>query len=62
MNFEPSDQQAFIRQAIDSGRYQTPEDAVRDAMARWEEHERSRVELLAALDEAEDDLCARTVS
>jgi putative addiction module CopG family antidote len=50
------DQEALIRQAIASGRYRTPEDAVRDAMARWEERERARVELLAALDEAEADL------
>lgn len=50
------DQEAFIRQAIASGRYQTPEEAVRDAMARWEESERARIELLTALDDAEGDL------
>jgi Arc/MetJ-type ribon-helix-helix transcriptional regulator len=32
------------------------EDAVRDALARWEEGERTRAELLSALDEAETDL------
>ena len=51
-----ADQEAFIRQAIDSGRYQTADDAVRDAMARWEEDERARLGLLAAFDEAESDL------
>jgi putative addiction module CopG family antidote len=50
------DQEAFVRQAIAEGRYQTAEDAVRAALARWEEEERSRIELLTALDEAEADL------
>lgn len=57
MNFVPDpDQEAFIRRGIASGRYRTAEDAVRDAMARWEEGERARVELLARLDEAESDV------
>jgi putative addiction module CopG family antidote len=57
MHFTPTpDQEAFIRQAIASGRYRTPEDALRDAMARWEQSERARIELLAALDEAEADV------
>ena len=55
VHFTP-DQEAFVRQAIASGRYQTAEDAVRDAMTQWEEKERRRVELMAALDEAEADL------
>ena len=55
MDFTP-DQEALIRQAIASGRYHTAEEAVHDAMARWEETERSRMEMLAALDEAESDL------
>jgi putative addiction module CopG family antidote len=50
------DQEAFIRQAIASGRYQSVDDAVRDALARWEENERTRMELMAALDQAESDL------
>jgi len=53
------DQEALIRRAIASGRYQTAEDAVQDAMARWEEGERVRIEVLARLDEAEADLEAR---
>ena len=55
VHFTP-DQEAFVRQAIASGRYQTAEDAVRDAMTQWEEKERRRLELMAALDEAEADL------
>ena len=51
-----SDQEAFIQQGIASGRYRNVEDAVRDAMSRWEEQERSRMMLLAALDEADSDL------
>jgi len=50
------DQEAFIRKAVASGRYPSVEDAVREAMVRWEEGERARLELLAALDEAEADL------
>jgi putative addiction module CopG family antidote len=57
VHFVPDpDQEAFIRQGIANGRYPTAEDAVRDAMSRWEERERTRLELLATLDEAEADL------
>lgn len=47
------DQEALALQGIAAGRYQSREDAVRDALARWEEDERDRAELIAALDEAE---------
>ena len=47
------DQKAFIRQAIDSGRYSGEEDALRDALSLWEERERRRAEILAAVDQAE---------
>ena len=50
------DQKAFARQAIESGRLTCEEDAVREALSLWEERERSRMELLASLDEAEADL------
>jgi putative addiction module CopG family antidote len=50
------DQQAFIRQAIESGRLCREEDAVREALALWEERERTRAEILAAVDEAEASL------
>jgi putative addiction module CopG family antidote len=50
------EQKAVIRKAVASGRYASAEDAVREAIARREEGERARVELLAALDQAEADL------
>jgi putative addiction module CopG family antidote len=50
------DREALIRQAVASGRYPNAQEAVRYAMARWEEGERARLELLAALDEADADL------
>ena len=45
-----ADQEAFIHKAIADGRYQTPEDAVHDAM--------SHLMLFAALDESEADFDA----
>jgi putative addiction module CopG family antidote len=53
-----AEQEAFIRQAVASGRYRSPEEAVQEALARWQTSERSRLELLSALDEAEADLDA----
>jgi putative addiction module CopG family antidote len=47
-----SDQQAFVRQAIESGRLQREEDAVREALALWEERERRRIEFRASLEDA----------
>ena len=47
------DQRAFIRQAIESGRFARAEDAVREALSLWEERERRRAEILAAVDSAE---------
>ena len=47
------DQKAFIRQAIESGRYSREEEALRDALALWEGRERRRAEILAAVDQAE---------
>ena len=52
------EQEAFIQQAVALGRYRSAEDAVKDAMARWEESERRHLELVTALDEAESDLAA----
>ena len=49
-------QEALILQAIASGRYQTAEDVVRDAMTHWEAAERARMEMRLALEEAEADL------
>lgn len=50
------DQKAFIRQAIESGRFRRTEDAVREALSLWEERERRRAEILAAIDSAEASL------
>jgi len=50
------DQMAFVRQAIVSGRLQAEEDAIHEALALWEERERTRIEILAAVDQAEASL------
>ena len=51
MEVEPTpDQTAFIRQAIEAGRLHRPEEAVREALSLWEERERRRAEILAAVD------------
>jgi putative addiction module CopG family antidote len=50
------DQKAFIRQAIDSGRYAREEDALREALSLWEIRERRRAEILAAVEQAEASL------
>jgi Arc/MetJ-type ribon-helix-helix transcriptional regulator len=52
VQFTP-DQQALIRQAIETGRLHHEEEAVQEALSLWEERERARVDLLASLDEAE---------
>jgi Arc/MetJ-type ribon-helix-helix transcriptional regulator len=46
----------FIRDAIENGRLHGEEDAVREAMALWEERERRRLEILAEVDKAEASL------
>ena len=51
-----SDQEAFIRQAIETGRLHRKEDAVQEALSLWEERERRRLEILAAVDQAEASL------
>jgi Arc/MetJ-type ribon-helix-helix transcriptional regulator len=50
------EQQAFVRQAVESGRLQSPEDAAQEAFSLWAERERSRAEILAQLDIAEAQL------
>jgi putative addiction module CopG family antidote len=55
VNLTP-DQKAFVRHAIESGRLQHEEDALREALSLWEERERTRAEILAAVDEAETSL------
>ena len=50
------DQKAFIRQAIETGRYSREEEAVQEALSLWEQRERTRAEILAAVDAAEASL------
>ena len=52
VQFTP-DQQAFVRQAIETGRVPNEEAAVRQALSLWEERERIRVEIIADVDVAE---------
>jgi Arc/MetJ-type ribon-helix-helix transcriptional regulator len=51
-----SEQEAFILQAIKSGRFVRPKDAVTEALLLWEERELRRAEFLASLDAAEASL------
>jgi Arc/MetJ-type ribon-helix-helix transcriptional regulator len=54
MEIHPTpDQEAFIPEAVETGRIASPEDAVRQGLALWEERERRRPEILAAADAAE---------
>ena len=50
------DQEAFIRRAIESGRFHRTEDAIQEALSLWEERERRRTEILTAVGTAEDSL------
>jgi putative addiction module CopG family antidote len=47
-----SDQKAFARRAVESGRLHSEEDAIREALALWEERERRRIEFLSTLDDS----------
>lgn len=47
------EQQALVLQAIETGRLHRPEDAAQEAFSLWEERERRRAEILAAVDIAE---------
>jgi Arc/MetJ-type ribon-helix-helix transcriptional regulator len=49
-------QEAFLRQAIESGRIHRAEEAIQQALSLWEARERGRIEILSALDVAEGDL------
>ena len=46
------DQEAFVRRAIQAGRFGRAEDAVEEALSLWEERERKRSEFLVTLDDA----------
>jgi len=47
-----SDQKAFARRAIESGRLRSEQDAVEEALAMWEERERQRAAFLLTLNDA----------
>jgi Arc/MetJ-type ribon-helix-helix transcriptional regulator len=47
-----SDQREFIREAIETGRFNREEDAVQEALSLWEERERKRAEFVATLNDA----------
>jgi len=51
-----AEQKAFVQQAVRTGRFQRPEDAVAEALLLWEERELRRAEFLASLDEADASL------
>jgi len=50
------EQQAFVQQAILTGRLHRPEEGVREALSLWEDRERERIDLRLAFDDAEADL------
>lgn len=50
------DQEAFVREAIEAGRFHRAEDAVEEALSLWEERERKRAEFLATLHDAKASL------
>lgn len=53
MEIEPtSDQKAFARHAVETGRLHREEEAVQEALAQWEERERRRMEFLSTLERA----------
>jgi putative addiction module CopG family antidote len=47
-----SDQRAFARQAVETGRLRSEDEVVEEALALWEERERRRFEFRATLDDA----------
>jgi Arc/MetJ-type ribon-helix-helix transcriptional regulator len=52
------EQETFVRLAVERGRFSRPDEAVHDAMNRWVEMERQRMEIIAAIDESEADFAA----
>ncbi len=50
------DQEAFVKQGLETGRFQHPEEAIQEALQQWEERERTRAQLLLAIDSAEASL------
>ncbi|MGH7117057.1 MAG: ribbon-helix-helix domain-containing protein [Stellaceae bacterium] len=57
MQIDPTAEQTeFIRRAIATGRVRRAEEAVQQALELWVERERTREEILTAIDEAEASL------
>lgn len=52
------EQRSFIEFGIKQGRFQSEEEAVREALALWEKRERARAELLQAIEVGERELDA----
>ena len=50
------DQRDLVRRAIETGRLKAEEDALREALLLWEERERRRAEILAAVEQSEASL------
>ena len=54
MEVQPTpDQKAFIRNAIETGRLQSEQDAMQEGLALWEERERVRVETSLLIQDSE---------
>jgi Arc/MetJ-type ribon-helix-helix transcriptional regulator len=51
-----ADQMAFVRMALQTGRLRREEDAVEEALRMWEERERTRAEMLASVELADESL------
>jgi len=51
-----SDQKAFARRAIESGRLHSEQDAVQEALALSEERERQKAEFLLTLEDARESI------
>jgi Arc/MetJ-type ribon-helix-helix transcriptional regulator len=49
-------QEVLVQRAMEQGRYRSAEEAVVDAMGRWEERERQRIDLTTDIGRAEMDL------
>jgi len=47
------EQEALVRQAIESGRYHGAEDVVREALEMWHDRERKRADIMEVFDFAE---------
>jgi putative addiction module CopG family antidote len=47
------EQEAFVRQAIESGRFRGAEDVVREALEMWHDRERKRADIMEVFDLAE---------